>query len=333
MSSVNEPTPADAMDVEAVDSCQFGAVYLRAATESATASAGQMTAGAGQNASTPDSVTEKRKLDDTVECDAFLKDWDMTIRTCPHCQRPFGTPERLSKHQAEWISGSCVTKEPRYENPAFDESDIEDLVPGADLIVSVDDGKTARRFRVPSQVLATASRCFQVSFGPTAQFESATEVRRAAIRGNFPANIDLDDNPAAMELVLKILCFRHHELPTTLDFRSIVNIAAVADKYELDLVLRPWVNQWLEPFQSKLFEYGKTESGSNDKTLQADQLEHDWLFVSWVFGYQDAFVQITRLLSFAEVDLLHLCTQTPVLVLGKSEYTPTLRYSSFTVLD
>ena len=286
--AANGTTSAEAIDVESIEDASI----------SGTATERQTMATRGS--------LRKRKFHDTVESDAFLEEWDMTIRRCQHCSRPFATAERLSKHHEEWSNGSCSMAEDGYEasSQTHDDRDIEDLVPGGDLIVNLDDGvvETTRRFRVSSQILSTASSCFQVSFGPRAQFASADDVRRAAIRGNCSAEIDLDDDPAAMKLVLNILCFRHHELPATLDFDMVLKLAIIADKYELDLVLRPSVTKWLEPFKTK--------------GLQAERKLDDWLFIAWVFMYEDAFVEITRALTLVDSDLSHLCKQTPDLVLG-----------------
>ena len=303
--------------MDAVDSIQLEAARARAASKPVAQPSIAMCA----------ESREKRKLEDTVDSDAFLDDWDMTIRRCPACDRPFGTLEKLAKHQETWTNGSCSAAAPRYEKPSpgQDDTGIEDLIPGADLIVNLDDGESESRFRVPSQVLAAASSCFQVSFGPTAQFEAANDVRRAAIHGSFSAEIHLDDNPAAMKLVLQILCFRYTELPATVDFRTIVEIAIIADKYELDMVLRPWATKWSKPYEKVLrlpeeddeeWSFDREEWSLDDSIMDHDGKYDDWLFISWVFGHEKAFVAISRVLTMMDNDFSQLCKQTPETVLG-----------------
>src|SRR5690554_2947622 len=57
-----------------------------------------------------DPTTKKMNLPPEIESDAYLDDWDMIIHRCQHCQLPFGTLQRLKKHQNQWENGACKSR-------------------------------------------------------------------------------------------------------------------------------------------------------------------------------------------------------------------------------
>lgn len=163
------------------------------------------------------------------------------------------------------------------------------------------EGDAVARYEVSSQILCAASPYFQASFGPDSQFISAQRVRRAAMRGQPRAEIELDDDPEAMGIVLKVLCFRHHEVPDVLSLPKIRKLAIIADKYELEAVLRPWVSKWSEVSKLNILLSG----------------HEDWLFISWVFGYEGIFKDCTRALTRRDAAALgKVCNRMPHVVLG-----------------
>jgi hypothetical protein len=191
------------------------------------------------------------------------------------------------------------TKDPRTvsdNEPSAPAADPLILVPDGDLLLTV--GVTGkRRFLVASQILWAASHYFRASFGPGSQYSLSEAVRNAAALGK-PAELELDDNPTAMEIVLYILCLRHKQLPHEMNFAEVVELAVLADKYELEIVIRPWVTKWLEPYKDNVEKY------------------EDFLFVSWVFGYDAIFSACTKRLTTKSCEEIRQLKRMPDPVIG-----------------
>lgn len=82
------------------------------------------------------------------------------------------------------------------------------------------------RYRVSSQFLWVTSSTFAARFGPKSKF-------------SIPAgSIMLDDDPGALKLVFRILCYKHEKLPETVDLDRLVDICRIAEKYHLEGPLR-----------------------------------------------------------------------------------------------
>ena len=165
------------------------------------------------------------------------------------------------------------------------------LVDDGDLFVKIPpklQSSPAKIFQVNSQILWAASPVFRAMLGPKSSFKEALEIRRAVIRGsNSPTPIvTLDDPLATVQLVLQILCHRHEHpcpLPETLSIRDLSRVAAFADKYELQDVLRPWALKWR---WSRLEKLPCEDAGYK-------------IFVSWVFRMEDEFAAASSAASLS----------------------------------
>ena len=166
--------------------------------------------------------------------------------------------------------------------PNFDHIPVEDIVRGGDMIVNVGKHEVTARYRVSSQFLWVTSSTFAAWFGPNSQFSRPRD------------SVTLDDDPEALKLVFKILCYKHEELPETMDLDSLVGICRIADKYHLEGPLRLVVIPWIKEQASHIKSY-------DDKAKFRD---HRWLFVSWVFRCDDVFVEATRRLSTVSTEYL-----------------------------
>lgn len=113
----------------------------------------------------------------------------------------------------------------------------------ATLVVSNALDNSKRRFLVSTVVLSLASRYFDRLFNG-----HMAEARKLSNGG--PVSVDLDeDDPRAVELILRVL---HHQAPDPsvhLDLSLIASIALHADKYDTCTVLEPWVTHWLDALQ------------------------------------------------------------------------------------
>jgi hypothetical protein len=94
-----------------------------------------------------------------------------------------------------------------------------------------------------------------------------------------------DDDVDAMLLVLRIAHLRFHELPKTLEYKALFNLAVVCDKYDLVHLVRPFLDLWS---WAKPYFYTAGQSNSFDPS---------WLFVAWTFGYTESFRSLAKHIS------------------------------------
>jgi hypothetical protein len=121
-------------------------------------------------------------------------------------------------------------------------ADLLCLLPNGDatLVVSHPSEKTEKHFSVSTSVLSLASRYFDRLFNGR-----MAEAREFANKGSVSVNLDEDD-PQAIEVILRVLHHQIQELPVNLDLSSIAKVALHSDKYDTYTVLEPWVTHWLD---------------------------------------------------------------------------------------
>lgn len=91
--------------------------------------------------------------------------------------------------------------------------------------------------------------------------------------------IDLsEDYGEALLILLRIAHCQFSMLPTQLDFETILEMAAICDKYDCAGLVQPWLELWLVNEEKECVEPG----------------HEDWLFIAWVFGREGIFQTLTR---------------------------------------
>ncbi|KAI5857258.1 hypothetical protein BZA05DRAFT_460548 [Tricharina praecox] len=115
-------------------------------------------------------------------------------------------------------------------------------------------------------------------FGPESHFLEAIELRRSKIPelGYPPAVVALNDDPDALEYIFNVLHHRQERLPEV-DQPLMVAVAAICDEYELHSALQPVADRVFLP----LGEIASEGFG-------------DWIFIAYVFGYEDLFAKASR---------------------------------------
>lgn len=212
--------------------------------------------------------------------DAWIDDWDLIIHRCNACNKPFRSTERLEHHRAHHCSDAPVEAHEFCASPISSAS-IVPIDKGGDLEIRVgpDEDYILKCFIVASQVLRCQSRAFYASFCESYAFKGSINIRRARLlRPYEPGVIFLDDDPDALELILMALHHRYLELPQKIEFKVLVEVAAVCEKYMLHVPLAPLAAMWAEPWKAKAFEKGY----------------ENWLLIAWVFGVDDMFVNISK---------------------------------------
>lgn len=212
--------------------------------------------------------------------DLWLDNWDLMIHRCIACKKPFRSAERLEHHQIHHCSHVAMEPPGVCVNPALS-APIVRIDEDGDLEIQVgpDEDSILKRFLVASQVLRCQSRAFYASFCESYAFKGSTNIRRAHfLRPYEPGVIFLDDDPDALELILMALHHRYLELPQKIEFKVLVEVAAVCEKYMLHVPLAPVAGMWAAPWKAEAFEKGY----------------EDWLLVAWVFGVDDMFKNISK---------------------------------------
>lgn len=109
----------------------------------------------------------------------------------------------------------------------------------------------------------------------TPGFQEERSLRIARAAGALVV-IRLDGDDCIAEIVLGVL--HHAPVKEKLEFKDIVGIAEMADKYELARPLRLQVIQWIQPYLKN-----KTHVGYED-----------FLAISWVFGLPVEFKAVSK---------------------------------------
>jgi hypothetical protein len=91
-------------------------------------------------------------------------------------------------------------------------------------------------------------------------------------------------------------------LPKTLDFEQIVQLAIIAERYDLNHLLIGHVDSWLAPYHACLLKASFEE----------------WLFVAWQFGLEDHYLTLANHLAMnCQVDenfaILELESKLPII--------------------
>jgi len=152
--------------------------------------------------------------------------------------------------------------------------------PDGDVILVIPSQAQERtaRFQVSSHSLCLASSVFRTILGANACFEKGNALRYRAT-SSPPIDITLeDDEPKALALLLRIVHHQYDWVPRTLDDDQLYQVAILCDKYDMQQVLGLYLDQWI-PMD--------TEAGGK---ISGDR----WLFISYVFGREDLFMQLSK---------------------------------------
>ncbi|KAK5694967.1 hypothetical protein LTR17_024728 [Elasticomyces elasticus] len=96
-----------------------------------------------------------------------------------------------------------------------------------------------------------------------------------------------DDDPDALKIVLNIAHLRFEAVPQSLDFKQLLSLAILTDKYQATRVLRPWIADWTMDLTRFVGKPGYEECA----------------WIAWEFGLEVEFEHIvTYLILHAKVD-------------------------------
>lgn len=121
---------------------------------------------------------------------------------------------------------------------------------------------------VSSSAMCLASPVWRAMLDPKGHFKEAKE-REV----EFPED-DLD----ALLIILCIAHLRFRQLPESVTFRGLVNLAVVCDKYDTVAIVRKWLPEWLAPWYEHDLSSGYEE----------------WLSIAWTTGDFVKFQKLTK---------------------------------------
>ncbi|KAK6074276.1 hypothetical protein SCUP234_08326 [Seiridium cupressi] len=123
--------------------------------------------------------------------------------------------------------------------------DMLQLDPELDVILHIKDSATSAedKFLVASKVLGLSSKMFAKMFSPS--FEEGPRLRKEV----RPCIALEEDDPTAMETILRVLHYQHEGIPFTMNAKTLSTLAIHIDKYQCDQALAPWTRHWYASFK------------------------------------------------------------------------------------
>lgn len=102
-----------------------------------------------------------------------------------------------------------------------------------------------------------------------------------------------EDDTVAFFVVLLASYLRFQQVPRNLEFRYLLKLCILCDKYDCLSVIQPWITSWLYPHTADLYDTGLAE---------------DWIVVAQILGKEELLVRAAyRLLRVCKTDSLQRC--------------------------
>ena len=107
--------------------------------------------------------------------------------------------------------------------------------------------------------------------------------------GNLPRSqgnliVPLPDDPEALIILMHAIHGKTRKVPRTVALNTLVRLATLVDLYRLHEAVELFSDTWVKNLKEKVF----------PKNYNPDVVP--WLFISWVFQIEDAFIETTQLL-------------------------------------
>lgn len=82
-----------------------------------------------------------------------------------------------------------------------------------------------------------------------------------------------EDSGEALLILFRIAHCQFRKIPSILEFKSILDVAVLCDKYDCVGLVKPWLALWL----------------AKEKTEYEEPGHEEWLYIAWVFGLENIF--------------------------------------------
>ena len=144
--------------------------------------------------------------------------------------------------------------------------------PEGDLYMKLDAGS----LKVSHKALSLSSPVFLAMLGANSKFKEATNMTLDYDRIQIISFEE--DSFETMTIMTRIMHLQSDQVPATITFRQLYQVAILCDKYDLKRFLGPWTDIWARPYLDCYTKQGYEE----------------WLFMSIVFQYGGLFNEVTR---------------------------------------
>lgn len=153
------------------------------------------------------------------------------------------------------------------------------LDPAGDRFLVVNKGQSQQTFRVSSKAMCLASPVWRAMMDPSGPWKEAQDGAHV----EFP-----EDDPDTLHIILNIVHFHFHRIPSSLTYEQLLDLAILCDKYDTARLLLLWFQlHWKSPFSKYAQEQGKECS----------------LLIAWVFFDEDTFKNLAaRLVTQSFLD-------------------------------
>jgi hypothetical protein len=157
-----------------------------------------------------------------------------------------------------------------------------DICPYGDMEIALTTSTINATYRVSSHQLCSGASFFKALLGPESSSLEANELRRHQSSTSecslFRVIAKEEHDPIALAVVLYVLHGRAEHIPEAVTFENLFEIAVICAYYDCAATMRPWDEIWMSPL----------------RTLTSVPGYENWLFISWVFGDQSTFGQMTE---------------------------------------
>ena len=123
-----------------------------------------------------------------------------------------------------------------------DTSNVVVIDDEGDLYIELSDGK----LKVSRKVMTLSSPVFLAMLGTRSKFAEAKGKSRTF--NGLQVVAFLDDNLSEMIIVARIIHLQHSQVPRSLAFQQLYQMAVLCDKYDLRHCLGLWPKQWTKPW-------------------------------------------------------------------------------------
>lgn len=144
--------------------------------------------------------------------------------------------------------------------------------PEGDLYMKLDGGS----LKVCRKAISLSSPVFLAMLGVNSKFKEATDM--TLDRDGVQIVLFEDDKFETMTIIARIIHLQNDNVPVSMTFKQLYQVAVLCDKYDLKRCLGPWTNIWATPYLDCYARPGYEE----------------WLFMSIVFRFDGLFKEVTR---------------------------------------
>jgi hypothetical protein len=129
--------------------------------------------------------------------------------------------------------------------------------------------------KVSSHAMALGSPVWEkFIFPPWSRSKETKDLEGKDVQISRVQQLDfVDDDGEALLILLRIAHLQFKDIPVTLSYDHLLNLATLVEEYDCISIVRPWLATWLE-----------------NEEMEWKEPEHEcWLYIAWAFGRHEVF--------------------------------------------